>query len=159
MSDNSYSIGPTSWSNFRAVCIPALVGSATLYIPIVELYDLIGSITNRDPIIVWNESGLIALPITLSLCAIIVALYIGRVNKNDPQGAKNKPVKQLITASVCLLPFVFLLPFVTYWVVNWHLESTGYNQCINGVWVDPERVPDVPETPPSCRNIRNNRQN
>ncbi|HSJ79053.1 MAG TPA: hypothetical protein VK913_10015 [Erythrobacter sp.] len=119
----------------------------------IQIYGLVDAFLSQAPIIVWDESGWVALPIALALLALAAGLYIGRHDGPDVDGPRRVAIKRLLVLAACLLPFVIVLPFGAYGIVGWQLEARGYKECIDGVWVAIGRVPDVPETPASCRGL------
>lgn len=129
-----------------------LGGAGLLGLAAITIYDVVHAMVGSAPIIVWEESGWIALPIALALLALALALYIGRHHGPDVDGPRRAVIKRLLVLAACLLPFVIVLPFSAYRIVGWQLEARGYKECVDGVWVAIGRVPDVPETPAPCRN-------
>ncbi|WP_086606950.1 hypothetical protein [Erythrobacter donghaensis] len=130
-----------------------LFGAALLVLSATHIYGFVDAIVSRAPIIVWDETGWVALPSALSLLALASALYVGRGRGQDIDGPRGDAVKRLLAIAACLLPFAIVLPFSAHWLFARHLETQGYNECVDGVWVAVGRVPDVPETPAACRNL------
>lgn len=130
-----------------------LGGAVLLGFSAVTIYEFVDAFVTRAPIIVWDESGWIALPIAIALLALALALYIGRHQGPNVDGPRSDAVKRLLVLAACLLPFVIVLPFSAHWIFGWQLEARGYKECIDGVWVGIGRVPDVPATPAPCRGL------
>ncbi len=130
-----------------------LGGAVLLGLSAVTIFDFVYAYVSRAPIIVWDEGGWISLPIALALLALTLALYIGRHDGPNVEGPRSDAIKRLLTLAACLLPFVIVLPFSAHWIFGWQLEARGYKECIDGVWVAPGRVPDVPATPAPCRGL------
>lgn len=130
-----------------------LFGAALLVLSATHIYGFVDAIVSGAPIILWDETGWVALPGALSLLALALAFYVGRGRGQDIDGPRGDAVKRLLAIAACLLPFVIVLPFSAHWLFGWHLEAQGYSECVDGVWVAVGRVPDVPETPAACRNL------
>ena len=130
-----------------------LFGAATLAVSATHIYGFVDAVVRRAPIIVWDEHGWTGLPIALSILALAGCLLVGAKHGVDTAGRRETVMKYLLAIAACLLPFAIVLPFSAHWLFGRHLETQGYNECLDGVWVAVGRVPDVPETPPACRNL------
>lgn len=119
----------------------------------IHISGFVDAVVHRAPIIVWDQHGWTGLPIAFALLALALCFYIGRHHGPDTGGWRGEAVKYLLALSAGLLPFVIVLPLSVSWFVGRHLEAQGYNECIEGVWVAVDRVPDVPETPAPCRGL------
>jgi hypothetical protein len=131
-------------------------GTAMLGFSTIQISGFVDAFVSRAPIIVWDESGWIVLPIAVALLALAIGLHIGRHDGPNVDGPRSDAIRRLLALAACMLPFVIVLPFSAYWIFGWQLEARGYKECIDGVWAALGRVPDVPETPAPCRNLSGN---
>lgn len=130
-----------------------ILGAALLAVSAIHVYRFVDALVSRAPVIVWDETGWITLPAALALLALALCLYIGRTQGPEADGPRSDAVKRLLALAACLLPFVIVLPLGAQWMFGRHLEAQGYSECIAGVWVAADHVPEVAETPAPCRGL------
>lgn len=111
-----------------------ITGTALLGFSAVSIYKFIESIMCRDLVVIWNEASWIALPTSIAFLALSLCFYIGRHDGPNVSGRLSEMIKYLLEFTMCVLPFVIILPFGTHWITAAHLEARGYTERKGHFW-------------------------